>query len=233
MSIVSLQSDAQAAISLDAWELLDRLPDAILVVETGGGPVLWTNAAAEELFGLGRTQVNGRSLDQLLGAGSTLAGLCNSIGPETWSLRERALRLTGKPPLKEGLYDVQMTQDGTAGDAVVISLREQGLGERLEGLTQNRGTVRTLSGLAAALAHEVKNPLSGIRGAAQLLETAVPAEDSELARLIADEVDRICALLDRMEAFSDRHPMPRKPLNIHEVLDHVVRLGRAGAASEL
>ncbi|MCG8695358.1 MAG: ATP-binding protein, partial [Minwuiales bacterium] len=81
---------------------------------------------------------------------------------------------------------------------------------------------------AAMLAHEVKNPLSGIRGAAQLLEQNAPAEDRPLTHLIRDEADRICALVDRMEVFSDGGPVDRKPINIHLVLDRVRQLAQAG-----
>ncbi len=82
-----------------------------------------------------------------------------------------------------------------------------------------RGAARSVTAMAAMLAHEVKNPLSGIRGAAQLLEQSVQDPgDQELTTLIRDETDRICALVDRMEVFSDERPMPRGPVNIHLVL---------------
>ena len=71
------------------------------------------------------------------------------------------------------------------------------------------------------LAHEVKNPLSGIRGAAQLLEQDADPAGRELTQLICDESDRIVALVDRMELFSDHPPIEREPLNIHRVLERV------------
>ena len=73
------------------------------------------------------------------------------------------------------------------------------------------------------LAHEVKNPLSGIRGAAQLLEQSVPDSERELTTLICEETDRIVALVDRMEAFAEGRPIDRGALNIHQVLNHVLR----------
>jgi two-component system nitrogen regulation sensor histidine kinase GlnL len=78
------------------------------------------------------------------------------------------------------------------------------------------------------LAHEIKNPLSGIRGAAQLLEPGLGDSDRELTRLICDETDRIVKLVDRMEAFSDERPSERAAVNIHFVLDHVKRVAQAG-----
>ena len=81
--------------------------------------------------------------------------------------------------------------------------------------------------MAAILAHEVKNPLSGIRGAAQLLEASVGEADRELAVLIRDEADRIRALVERMEVFGHK-PVERGAVNIHRVLEHVRRVAQSG-----
>ncbi len=70
------------------------------------------------------------------------------------------------------------------------------------------------------LAHEIKNPLSGISGAAQLLEESVDAEARPLTRLIREEVDRVAALIDRMENFTDTRPLECEPQNIHAILEH-------------
>jgi two-component system nitrogen regulation sensor histidine kinase GlnL len=84
------------------------------------------------------------------------------------------------------------------------------------------------------LAHEIKNPLSGIRGAAQLLEQSVGDDDDRtLTRLICEEADRIVKLVDRMEVFADKRPIDREPLNIHVVLDHVKRLAQSGFARHI
>jgi two-component system nitrogen regulation sensor histidine kinase GlnL len=86
--------------------------------------------------------------------------------------------------------------------------------------------------MAAVLAHEVKNPLSGIRGAAQLLEASVAEQDRELTVLIRDEADRIRELVDRMEIFGEK-PISRSPVNIHRVLEHVRRLAQSGFAAHI
>jgi two-component system nitrogen regulation sensor histidine kinase GlnL len=83
------------------------------------------------------------------------------------------------------------------------------------------------------LAHEIKNPLSGIRGAAQLLEQSAADDDRTLTRLICDEADRIVKLVDRMEVFSDERPVEREPVNIHVILDHVKRLAQSGFARNI
>jgi two-component system nitrogen regulation sensor histidine kinase GlnL len=87
--------------------------------------------------------------------------------------------------------------------------------------------------LAAMLAHEIKNPLSGIRGAAQLLEQSAGEDDRTLTRLICDETDRIVKLVDRMEVFADERPVAREQVNIHAVLEHVKRLAQSGFARHI
>ena len=91
------------------------------------------------------------------------------------------------------------------------------MADKIDRQMTHRSAARSVTGLAAMLAHEIKNPLSGIRGAAQLLESAVSDEDRALTRLITDETDRIVSLVDRMEIFSDERPIDRYPVNIHIV----------------
>jgi len=94
----------------------------------------------------------------------------------------------------------------------------------------HRNAARSITAMAAMLAHEVKNPLSGIRGAAQLLEQDADPAARELTQLICDETDRIVALVDRMEAFSDHRPVEREAVNIHEVLERVRKAAQSGFA---
>jgi two-component system, NtrC family, nitrogen regulation sensor histidine kinase GlnL len=107
------------------------------------------------------------------------------------------------------------------------------MADKLDRQMTHRGAARSVTGLASMLAHEIKNPLSGIRGAAQLLETVVSDSDRELTRLITDETDRIVSLVDRMEVFSDERPIARQPVNIHVVLDYVKSIARNGFASHI
>jgi two-component system nitrogen regulation sensor histidine kinase GlnL len=90
-----------------------------------------------------------------------------------------------------------------------------------------------MSAMSAMLAHEVKNPLSGIRGAAQLLEQGASEADLELTRLIQDEADRIKDLIERMEIFSENTPVKTGPLNIHQVLDRVHKIAKHGFAKSV
>jgi two-component system nitrogen regulation sensor histidine kinase GlnL len=112
-------------------------------------------------------------------------------------------------------------------------LQERTIADKMDRQLTHRGAARSVSALAAMLAHEIKNPLSGIRGAAQLLEQSAGDDDRTLTRLICDEADRIVKLVDRMEVFSDQRPVEREPVNIHAVLDHVKRLAQSGFARHI
>jgi len=112
-------------------------------------------------------------------------------------------------------------------------LQERTIADKMDRQLTHRGAARSVSALAAMLAHEIKNPLSGIRGAAQLLEQSASEDDRTLTRLICDEADRIVKLVDRMEVFSDERPVEREPVNIHVVLDHVKRLAQSGFARHI
>jgi two-component system nitrogen regulation sensor histidine kinase GlnL len=109
-------------------------------------------------------------------------------------------------------------------------LQERTIADKMDRQLTHRTAARGVIALAAMLAHEIKNPLSGIRGAAQLLEQSAPDEDRTLTRLICDEADRIVKLVDRMEVFADERPVDREPVNIHVVLDHVRKLAQSGFA---
>ncbi|MEQ9448151.1 MAG: ATP-binding protein, partial [Rhodospirillaceae bacterium] len=116
---------------------------------------------------------------------------------------------------------------------VVVSLLEQTRALKIGQQLEHRNSARSVTAMAALLAHEVKNPLSGIRGAAQLLGQGAGEEDRKLTQLICDEADRIVALVNRMEVFSDDRPLERAPVNIHVVLERVRRLAENGFAKSV
>jgi two-component system nitrogen regulation sensor histidine kinase GlnL len=112
-------------------------------------------------------------------------------------------------------------------------LQERTIADKMDRQLTHRGAARSVIALAAMLAHEIKNPLSGIRGAAQLLEQSAGDDDRSLTRLICDETDRIVKLVDRMEVFADERPVEREPVNIHVVLERVKKLAHTGFARHI
>lgn len=113
----------------------------------------------------------------------------------------------------------------------IVTLHEAAASRRMG--QPDRAAARAAVGAAAMLAHEIKNPLSGIRGAAQLLGLTASGEDAALPELIIAEVDRIAALIDRMQDFTDTRPRTLEPLNIYPLLDHARRVARAGFARDV
>ncbi|MBU2958087.1 ATP-binding protein [Paracoccus sp. 1_MG-2023] len=96
-----------------------------------------------------------------------------------------------------------------------------------------RSVARSAIGMAEMLAHEIKNPLAGIRGAAQLMGMNASPEDREMAEMIVSESRRIVALLDQVERFGDTSPPALGPLNVHDVLEQVRRSAQVGFAKDV
>jgi two-component system nitrogen regulation sensor histidine kinase GlnL len=184
------------------------------------GELLYANQAAEVFFDMGVSLLLRQKLADLLPFGSPLLQLVQHARERGASIAERNVDLS-TPRLGERLADVTLTPSSEPEGSVIILLQERSLAQRIDRQLLYRGAARSMSGMAAVMAHEIKNPLAGIRGAAQLLEESVPTVDRNLAQLICKEADRIRALIDRMEAFGDPMVLTRAPVNIHEVLDRV------------
>jgi two-component system nitrogen regulation sensor histidine kinase GlnL len=205
----------------------DLGPDPSLVVDADGALVA-VNEAAEALFGQGLGLLARGRFRAALPPGSALVSLLNRAVEEDARVRERGveINLFGLPPFEA---------DGAAaplGDGSVLLTLTVKLGLGAERGGEAAG-LRSIVGLGRMLAHEIKNPLAGIRGAAQLLKSGAKAEDAPLAQLIVDETDRVRRLVDRMEAFSDDALPSLSPLNIHQILDRVRALAANGVADGL
>jgi two-component system, NtrC family, nitrogen regulation sensor histidine kinase GlnL len=203
------------------------MPSPILVVDEHSC-LRFVNPAAEQLFAASSAVLQGRPLGDLVAYDSALLDLIRRVRLSGNSISEYGVGL----PLQRGeapLVDMHVAPLAEEAGATVVVLHPCSVARKLDRQLSHRGAARSVAGLAVTLAHEIKNPLSGIRGAAQLLEAAVDGgEDRQLIRLICDETDRICALVDRMEEFADGRPIERRPVNIHQVLERVRRLGASG-----
>ena len=208
--------------------ILEALPHVILAVRADY-TVADANAAAENFFEMSKPHLIGAALDKILPFGSSLLTLIAEVRERGAPINEYKVDL-GRFAAGERRVDAHCAPlPGDRGDVLVV-LQERTIAEKIDRQLTHRGAARSVSALAAMLAHEIKNPLSGIRGAAQLLESGLGDEDRALTRLICDETDRIVRLVDRMEAFSDQRPLKRDKINIHTVLDHVKQLARSGFA---
>ncbi len=215
-----------------AGEVMNLLPHAVLVVEVDGS-IADANAAAENFFDMSRAMLKRHRLADIVPFASPLLSLLEQAAQRGAPLNEYRVDL-GNPKLgPDRVVDIHVSPMGDLRDRMMILLQERSIADKFDRQLTHRGAARSVSALAAMLAHEIKNPLSGIRGAAQLLETAVGDDDRALTRLICEETDRIVKLVDRMEAFSDLRPIERESVNIHAVLDRVKRIALAGFARHI
>ncbi|MGH6983692.1 MAG: two-component system sensor histidine kinase NtrB [Stellaceae bacterium] len=212
----------------DPSQVLAALPEPLLVVDADDR-ICFVNAAAEQLFDTGAATLVGANLGTMLPQDGPLFALIAGVRETGHSVSEYGVTLE-TPRLPARFVDIQAAPLSEAHDRVLLTFQERSIANKIDRQLTHRNAARSVTAMASMLAHEVKNPLSGIRGAAQLLEQNVNAADRELTRLICDETDRICALVDRMDVFSDSGPLERTAVNIHEVMGRVRKAAQSGFA---
>ncbi|SDG93318.1 two-component system sensor histidine kinase NtrB [Roseospirillum parvum] len=214
--------------TIDAVTVLNCLGAAVLVLAEENR-IAYVNSAAEQLFESSFSHLTSMSLTDLLPADSPVVNLAEQARGAQIRTSEYGVMLDS---IRTGqrMVTVQVVPIAERPRWVVLSLLEHTLAIKIGQQLSHRHAARSVTAMAAVLAHEIKNPLSGIRGAAQLLEEGVSAEDRPLTQLIRDEADRIVALVDRMEVFADDRPLERQAVNIHLVLEHVRRVAENGFA---
>jgi two-component system, NtrC family, nitrogen regulation sensor histidine kinase GlnL len=212
--------------------IINALPLPVLTVGAGG-EILHANAAAESFFDNSLRVLQRQRLAEIMPFGSPVVSLVEEVRRRGASVSEYRVDV-GSPRIgAERIVDIFATALGDPGNAVVLMLQERTIADKMDRQLTHRGAARSVTALGAMLAHEIKNPLSGIRGAAQLLEQAADEGDRLLTRLICDEADRIVKLVERVELFGDERPVERGPVNVHGVLDQVKRLAQSGFARHI
>ncbi len=212
--------------------VLNALPLPVITV-AADGKIADANVAAESFFEVSLPVLRRHMLRDLVPFGSPLLALVDQVRMRGAAVNEYKVDLSTPRNPGDRVVDLHVAPLPEQPDHVVVMLQERTIADKMDRQLTHRGAARSVSALAAMLAHEIKNPLSGIRGAAQLLEQSASDEDRTLTRLICDEADRIVKLVDRMEVFSDERPVEREPVNIHAVLDHVKRLAQSGFARHI
>jgi two-component system nitrogen regulation sensor histidine kinase GlnL len=209
--------------------LLNALPHPILMVGPDG-KIVEANVAAESFFEVSMLLLRRHALRDLVPFGSPLLALVEQVRNRGSAVNEYRVDLSTPRNPGERLVDLNVAPVPERPGHVVVMLQERTIADKMDRQLTHRGAARSVIALASMLAHEIKNPLSGIRGAAQLLEQSAADEDRTLTRLICDEADRIVKLVDRMEVFADERPVERESVNIHVVLDRVKKLALSGFA---
>jgi len=214
----------------DPAATLGALPMPVITLDAENH-IRYANQAAEQVLGLSLSQLVHLRIGDVVAADSPLLLLVEQARRHGITISDHDLMLEG-PRLRPRAFAAQVAPVLEEPGHVVLTLLDSSAARALDRQRLFRNGARSVTGMASILAHEVKNPLSGIRGAAQLLEGSVAAEDRELTVLIRDEADRIKALVERMEVFGDQ-PVERRAVNIHRVLEHVRRLAHSGFAAHL
>jgi two-component system, NtrC family, nitrogen regulation sensor histidine kinase GlnL len=215
----------EVARSPDPADIVGALQTAIIVVDPDMR-IVSVNAAAEAAINISASHLIGRLISEILSL---------PVGFDA----------SGEGPF--AAYDIDLsTRRGhhLHGDFVVspladwpgwrlIALQNAAAAYRIGHRVDRTSGARSATGVAAMLAHEIKNPLSGIRGAAQLVGSRAAPDDRRMTDLICSEVDRITNLVDQMEGFTDTRRLTSQPDNIYEIIDHARRIAESGFGAQL
>ncbi|CAM3143383.1 histidine kinase [Sphingomonas antarctica] len=198
-----------------AAALIEASPVGMLLTDDEGY-ISFANPAAQVIVNLSARALLDAPAAKLLGLPASFSRAVAS--GEALSLYDMSVAGTS--------VDVHLTPLGDAGGGRLVSLYASGSARPI---AEGYDTGRSVVGVAAMLAHEIKNPLAGIRGAAQLLEGG-SGDQARFTQLIQTEVDRITRLIDRMESFTDDRPLDRAAHNVHAIVDHALGLAEAARA---
>ena len=220
------------ASPISAHAVLQALPNPLLLLDEND-QVAFANIAAEQFFHTSLKMLQALSITDIIPATSPVFGLISTTRSAEGSANEYEVRIGTPRSGGERVVDVQVASVVEQPGSVLLQIQQRSVAQKIDSQLTHRGAARTASGLATMLAHEIRNPLSGIRGAAQLIEPSLTGDDRALAQLIRAETDRIGGLVDQLEIFGDERPIERVAINIHSVLDHVKSLARSGFAKDL
>jgi len=217
---------ARANISSDGEVILNSVASCVFVINSDG-MLQFINTAGEQLLQASAAYLKDHNLNEFIPADSPILSLIQQARIDQATVSENSITLES-PRLGKQLVNAHASPLVEDPSLIILTLTKRSLADQIARQLKHRSAARTITAMSAMLAHEIKNPLSGIRGAAQLLESTANEDDKALTKLITDETDRICALVDRMETFTDGRPIKRDAINIHQVLEHVRQLAQNG-----
>ncbi|MCF6272555.1 MAG: ATP-binding protein [Rhodobacteraceae bacterium] len=188
------------------------------------------NDAAEVFCMASKKQMRGKPLQEFAREGSAVV---DAVAQAQGGMRSVVLHdvQVGWGGQARGVANVQATRLGEG--EVLLMLHPRSIADKMDRSLSHRNAARSVAGMAAMLAHEIRNPLAGISGAAQLLSSTLGPEDRELTTVIEDEAKRIGDLVNRVEAFGDMGPGVVAAVNIHDILDRAKRAAAAGFAKHI
>lgn len=213
---------------VDPAAILSAMRASVLVVDAND-IIRYVNSSAESLFSTSAQYMLDHSLSEILPPDSPILSLVSLARERGVQVYEHGITVDTPRTGRRVLAIAASLMQESPGK-VLLTLSEQSVAARMNALLPSRNAARSAAAMAAMLAHEVKNPLSGIRGAAQLLDLSLSEDERVLSRLIIDETDRIVSLVDRMDVFASDQSAASGRVNIHAVLGHVKRIAENGFA---
>lgn len=207
------------------------LPIPAMIV-SGKGDLREVNSAAEIFVELSSKQMIGKNLSEFVGSSSRVMEIVAQASRNEVSVAQYDVEFGWKDKsLRSGTLQANHLGNDT-GDLLLL-FTPKGLAEKMDRSLASRSAARSVTGMAAMLAHEIRNPLAGISGAAQLLSMNLDKADQEMTDLIVAECERIGDLVNRVESFGEMRKIDIKPINIHDVIDRAVKLAKAGYGSDV
>ena len=218
-------------------EWINTIPAGVIVFDEED-QIVFVNPSAETFFSTSAQQLRLMSIEDLFGPNSAVGGLFQQARLTSMPIAEFDVQImlprAGTVQASVTVVPVLEANGNQPNGDMILQFSTTSIAHRIEQQMRRQGAARSTAGMVAVLAHEVRNPLAGIRGAAQIIESSVSGEERELTQLIADEVDRISNLIERIDVFAEIGPAPEKPVNIHEALARARRvLESSGALAEL
>ena len=232
-STLDSNSDLSGDYSIGSDTLLENLQVALVLLDRHL-VVQMVNIAAETLFEHSRRHLIGSPVADILSLPKAQECIADCLANNAqYTLRELAVGLPGNEALVDMTISPVSNADGIQS-AVLLELSSINRISRFIKETNQLERQQSFRLMMRSLAHEIKNPLGGIRGAAQLLGREVKGEDhQELISILIKEADRLTNLVDRV--MGSREQLKPEAVNIHEVLEHVVQLvgGRHSAGLDI
>lgn len=233
-SMTSRHTTAEQDPPFPLAEVMDVLPFPIVLLDRDDS-FIWLNHAGEQFFKSSLSILSGTRLDRLIPKDSQIFSLIRRARQSGTSVEDKAITFVG-PRIGIRGASIQLVPFPLSDfdePVILMTLQERTGAEQLATQQNFKGAALSMSRMSALLAHEIKNPLAGIKGAAQLLEMELPEAHHELSHMIVSETDRITSLLQRIENLSSDAPVRFEAVNIHEVLDHCLKITSASFGRHL
>jgi two-component system, NtrC family, nitrogen regulation sensor histidine kinase GlnL len=215
---------------VDVTSYLETIHLPLLVVGKDGD-VRFANASAQDLFSVSLKAMKRIGLFEFVKPSLAVKSLIEKVAKTGIGVSAGDVNFI-TPSMKEIVADISVGKNWQSEEYVVVFWPRNHAAEAMERKSANEKD-KSFGQIGRALAHEVKNPLAGIRGAAQLLMLDAASSQKPLAKLIIEETDRVHRLIDRVESLGAEEEIPLKAMNVHSVIDRVIQLAQNGFASDL